>query len=97
MVAVKKILRVIPSSQTQFENEVNLLMELKHQNIVRLVGYCYETRHLHMLHEGKPVFAWDTESLLCLECLPNGSLDKYISGMTFKKETILVFLLSIFS
>lgn len=79
MVAVKKILKAIPSSQTQFENEVNLLMKLKHQNIVRLVGYCYETRHLHMPYEGKSVFAWDTESLLCLECMPNGSLDKYIS------------------
>ncbi|KAK1642002.1 hypothetical protein QYE76_059807 [Lolium multiflorum] len=78
-VAVKKILKAIPSSQTQFENEVNLLMKLKHQNIVRLVGYCYETRHLHMPYEGKSVFAWDTESLLCLECMPNGSLDKYIS------------------
>uniref|UniRef100_A0ACD5YMH4 Uncharacterized protein n=1 Tax=Avena sativa TaxID=4498 RepID=A0ACD5YMH4_AVESA len=79
MVAVKKILQAIPTSQTQFENEINLLIKLKHHNIVRLIGYCYETQHLHTPYEGKSVFAWNTQSLLCLECLPNGGLDKYIS------------------
>ncbi|XP_037470780.1 putative receptor-like protein kinase At4g00960, partial [Triticum dicoccoides] len=79
-IAVKKLLQAKPISLRQFENEVNLLMNLKHPNIVRLVGYCYETQHLPMLHEGKIFFDWITESLLCLECLPNGSLYKHISG-----------------
>uniref|UniRef100_A0A453MJ46 Protein kinase domain-containing protein n=1 Tax=Aegilops tauschii subsp. strangulata TaxID=200361 RepID=A0A453MJ46_AEGTS len=79
MVAVKKLVQSMPSSQQQFENEVNLLMKLKHPNIVRLVGYCYETQHLRGHHEGKIVFAWNTECLLCLEFLLKGSLDKYIS------------------
>jgi len=46
---------------------------------VQLVGYCYETQHLHNFHEGKSIFAWSTECLLCLEYMPQGSLQKYIS------------------
>ncbi|KAF7105395.1 hypothetical protein CFC21_106208 [Triticum aestivum] len=79
VVAVKKLVMGMPTSEKQFENEVNLLMKLEHPNIVQLVGYCYETVRLHTPHEGEFVFAENTESLLCLECLPNGSLDKYIS------------------
>ncbi|KAM3318445.1 hypothetical protein ACQJBY_035918 [Aegilops geniculata] len=79
IVAVKKFIQSVSSSQKQFENEVKLLMKLKHPNIVRLLGYCYETQHLHKFYEGKIVFASSTECLLCLEYLPKGSLDKYIS------------------
>ncbi|XBI87642.1 hypothetical protein VPH35_025696 [Triticum aestivum] len=79
IIAVKKLLHTLPDSETQFENEVNLLMKLDHQNIVRLLGYCYETRRVHTPHEGDFVFVWNTESLLCLECLPKGSLNSYIS------------------
>lgn len=67
MVAVKELVQTTPSSQEQFENELNLLMNLKHQNIVRLLGYCYEMQHSHMPHQGKLVsfgmlnlcFAWN--------------------------------------
>jgi hypothetical protein len=65
-------------------------MKLKHPNIVRLLGYCYEMQNVRTLHEGKFIFVWSTESLLCLECLPMGSLDRYISGMTFKYEQFLL-------
>jgi serine/threonine protein kinase len=84
VIAVKKFVQSMSSSQEQFENEVNLLRKLGHTNIVRLVGFCYETQPLQKRHEGKFVFAWNIECLLCLEYLPKGSLDKYISGMTFK-------------
>ncbi|CAM0878347.1 unnamed protein product [Alopecurus aequalis] len=56
-----------------------VVYKLKHPNIVRLEGYCYETQHLHHKHEGKIIFAESTECLLCLEYLPKGSLEKYIS------------------
>ncbi|KAM0928615.1 hypothetical protein ACQ4PT_002585 [Festuca glaucescens] len=78
-VAVKKLVQPTSIACNQFENEVNFLMKLKHPNIVRLIGYCYEMQNVRTLHEGKFVFVWSTESLLCLECLPMGSLDRYIS------------------
>lgn len=95
MVAVEKLVQSMSSSREQFENEVNLLMKLKHTNIVQLLGYCYETQHLRKLHEGKFIFAWNTECLLCLECLPKGSLDIYISGMAFNSSCFSTFHLSL--
>ncbi|KAF7026621.1 hypothetical protein CFC21_038726 [Triticum aestivum] len=70
-------------SQEHFENEVNLVMRLEHPNIVRLVGYCYEIEHVRVPHERKFVFDRKTERLLCMEFLPNGSLDKYISEASY--------------
>ena len=67
----------------QFENEVYHLMMLKHPNIVRFVGYCYETRHECKEYNGKHVFAEVAEKLLCLEYLPKGSLDNHLAGTTF--------------
>ncbi|XBI96831.1 hypothetical protein VPH35_033053 [Triticum aestivum] len=46
MIAVKRIASsLIPGQQKQFEREVYHLMVLKHPNIVRCVGYCYETHN----------------------------------------------------
>ncbi|KAM0833332.1 hypothetical protein ACQ4PT_064322 [Festuca glaucescens] len=80
VVAVKKIKSsFMPGMQRQFENEVCHLMMLKHPNVVRCKGYCYETRNECLEYNGKYVFAEIAERLLSLEYLPNGSLDKYIS------------------
>ncbi|XP_037482805.1 G-type lectin S-receptor-like serine/threonine-protein kinase SD1-13 [Triticum dicoccoides] len=79
LVAVKKLVQSTPKSQKQFENEVDLLMTLKHPNVVRLLDYCYDTQHLLIPYEGKFVPALNIERLLCLEYMPNGSLDKYIT------------------
>lgn len=44
MIAVKRIASsLVPGLQKQFEREVYHLMVLRHPNIVRCVGYCYET------------------------------------------------------
>lgn len=99
VVAVKKLVRAMPNLQKQFENEINLLMKLHHQNIVRSVGYSYETQHLHKQHEGEIVCARNTESSLCLEYLTNGSLDNHISGMKsiFYNFMLLSFSSSLFT
>jgi serine/threonine protein kinase len=78
---VKKLEHSLPSFQKQFTNEVYHFMKLKHPNIVRLLGYCYETQNVCLEHSGKYVFAEISERLLCLEYLPKGSLDRYLSGM----------------
>ena len=80
VVAVKKLVSMPGVNDVQFENEVYHLLMLKHKNIVRFLGYCFETRHVCILHNGRYCFAEMPEKLLCLEYLPNGSLDRHISG-----------------
>ncbi|XP_044329402.1 putative receptor-like protein kinase At4g00960 [Triticum aestivum] len=80
MIAVKRIASsLIPGLQKQFEREVYHLMVLKHPNIVRCVGYCYETHNACLEYNGKYVFAETAKRLLCLEYMPKGSLNKYLS------------------
>ncbi|KAJ1261789.1 hypothetical protein BS78_09G057500 [Paspalum vaginatum] len=62
-----------------FRNEFRNLRELRHQNIVRLIGYSYEKRHKFVPHGGKVVLASSTEMALCYEYMHGGSLDKHIS------------------
>jgi len=87
MIAVKKVESMLGTTkeceiaQKQFENEVNLLMRLKHPNIVHLLGYCYKTQDALLPHDGKYFFCWQIDSLLCLEFLPQ-SLDNHISDAT---------------
>ncbi|KAM0868240.1 hypothetical protein ACQ4PT_041450 [Festuca glaucescens] len=79
IVAVKKLLHSTPNSLEQLENEVHHLMRLEHPNILRLIGYCYDIQKQHFPYEGKHVFIEETELLLCLEYLPSGSLDRFLS------------------
>ena len=84
MVAIKRLDQLLKPGfqERQFENEVYHLMRLKHPNIVRFLGYCYETRNECVEHDGKYIFAEMQQKLICLEYLPNGSLDRHLSGMT---------------
>ncbi|KAF8648321.1 hypothetical protein HU200_064902 [Digitaria exilis] len=79
MVAVKKLLFLPGMHDKHFENEVYHLTSLKHENIVRIVGYCYEIQHILIEHNKKIRFAEMPQRLLCLEFLPKGSLEKHIS------------------
>ncbi|KAL6627017.1 hypothetical protein ACP70R_030743 [Stipagrostis hirtigluma subsp. patula] len=78
-IAVKKALLLLGNGEKQFENEVTHLMRLKHKNIVRLVGYCYDIQKILVEIEGKHLFADMPEMLLCLEFMPKGSLKNHIS------------------
>ncbi|CAN6219470.1 unnamed protein product [Urochloa humidicola] len=79
MVAVKNLVSIADVQDKQFKNEVDNLMRVRHQNIVRFVGYCYETWMKYMEYNGKHIFAEIPQKLLCFEYMPNGSLDRYIS------------------
>lgn len=79
-IAVKKLYFIPGLDDVQFKNEFNNLMKVHHQNVVRLVGYCYETKKKHIERNGEFVFSNVEERALCFEHVQLGSLDKHISG-----------------
>ncbi|OQU83004.1 hypothetical protein SORBI_3005G060700 [Sorghum bicolor] len=54
-------------------------MKLEHTNIVRLMGYCYETKHVAIPYNGNVVLAEVATRALILEYLQNGSLETLLS------------------
>lgn len=64
----------------EFRKEFQILRELKHQNVVELVGFCNEPEEVLVEHEGKQVVAIEMHRALCFEYVHNGSLHTYISG-----------------
>ncbi|GJN06650.1 hypothetical protein PR202_ga24403 [Eleusine coracana subsp. coracana] len=79
MIAVKKLEEnsSVPPEK-QFTNEVGNLMAIQHENIVKLVGSCYEMQKKVVEHNGKYIIVDVAETFLCYEYLPRGSLDKYL-------------------
>lgn len=78
-VAVKKLHPIHGLDDKEFDNEFRNLREIRHPNVVRLLGYCYESRHKFVKHNGDLVRAQEIERALCFEYMQGGSLDKHIS------------------
>ena len=74
-IAVKMLHDILGLDNEQFEKEYFNLADLDHKNIVRLVGYCYETRRECVPYDGRMVFADITKRALCFEYMRNGGLD----------------------
>jgi triacylglycerol esterase/lipase EstA (alpha/beta hydrolase family) len=81
LIAVKKLYKHLGLDDMPFKNECIILEKVRHKNIVRLVGYCHDTQEKLLDDEdGKRIFAYVRERLLCFEYFLLGSLDRYISG-----------------
>ena len=81
VVAVKKLAENSPVPRDKiFANEVQNIMVLQHENIVKLVAYCREAQSRLVQSNGRHIIAEITETLLCYEYLPNGSLDQSLFG-----------------
>ncbi|KAJ1276107.1 hypothetical protein BS78_05G188700 [Paspalum vaginatum] len=78
-IAIKKLHQLQGLDDTEFHNEFRNLSKVKHKNIVRLVGYSYESRHKYVQHNGELVFAKAMERVLCFEYMQGGSLENHIS------------------
>jgi serine/threonine protein kinase len=83
VIAVKKLYHKHPEldDDKQFRNECINLMRVQHENVVRLIGYCYEISHKVLPYDGQYVFARVEERALCFEYLQGGSLHKHLSGI----------------
>ncbi|KAG2557963.1 hypothetical protein PVAP13_8NG104301 [Panicum virgatum] len=67
----------------QFRNELQTLRKLAHQNIVQLLGYCYEAEKNKtplIMPDGSKAFCYEMHTALCLEYLHNGSLQNLLSA-----------------
>ncbi|KAM0830023.1 hypothetical protein ACQ4PT_066494 [Festuca glaucescens] len=80
-VAVKRIRSSMTIDDKLFRREVDSLMEVKHQNVVRFLGLCSHTVETPMkIPESRGYIYVETrERLLCFEYISNGSLDKKIT------------------
>lgn len=92
VIAVKKLQDNAPmSADKTFSKEVQNIMALKHVNIVELVGFCTETQKKLVQFDKRYIQADITESLICYEYLPNGSLQANLFGMQYIIQHILHF------
>ncbi|KAE8725665.1 L-type lectin-domain containing receptor kinase IX.1 [Hibiscus syriacus] len=64
VVAVKRISRGSKQGKKEFVTEVKVISQLRHRNLVQLIGWCHDK----------------SEFLLVYEFMPNGSLDFFLFG-----------------
>jgi hypothetical protein len=65
LIAVKKISRGSRQGRKEYITEVKIFSQLRHRNLVQLIGWCHDKG----------------EFLLVYEFMPNGSLDSHLFGM----------------
>ncbi|CAN4089696.1 unnamed protein product [Withania somnifera] len=73
-VAVKKLDRIVQDGDKEFKTEVNVIGQIHHKNLVRLIGFCDEGPH----------------RLLAYEFMNNGSLSNFLFGdlkLTWNQRT----------
>ncbi|WJX11292.1 hypothetical protein P8452_01920 [Trifolium repens] len=69
-IAVKRVSKNSRQGKQEFIAEVTTIGSLHHKNLVKLIGWCYESKEL----------------LLVYEFMPNGSLDKYLYNQSSELE-----------
>lgn len=74
-VAIKKLLISDDFPAMRVHHEINIGLKLQHKNIVKLLGYCFDTK------EDKSLY------LLVQEYMPNGSLGRVVNGV-FPQEIL---------
>ncbi|VAI81505.1 unnamed protein product [Triticum turgidum subsp. durum] len=80
-IAVKRIRNSHSINETLFYREVDSLLNIKHKNVVRFLGFCASTDQIAIQIAGskRHIYAEVRERLLCFEYISNGSLQKYVT------------------
>lgn len=78
-IAVKKLRALVGLNDEPFDKEFNTLSKIHHENVVQLIGYCYESRRNYIKHNNETITAIERERILCFEYMKGGSLDKHIA------------------
>jgi len=79
-IALKRLHQLQGLDDKAFDREFRNLSKVCHPNIVRLIGYCYESRRKFVEHNGEKIWVTVMERVLCFEYMHGGSLDTHISG-----------------
>lgn len=77
-IAVKKLHQLQGLDDKEFDNEFRNLRKVHHENVVKLVGYCYELKKKYVEHKGSTILATVMERILCFEYMHGGTIDNYI-------------------
>ncbi|XP_048550718.1 putative cysteine-rich receptor-like protein kinase 12 isoform X2 [Triticum urartu] len=77
----------VDGGHEQFQKVFSNLQRLRHQNIVKMLGYCYETQQKHMEYDMRKILSEKTQRALCSEYMHNGDLDKYLLSDKYKGDT----------
>ncbi|KAF7013091.1 hypothetical protein CFC21_027214 [Triticum aestivum] len=85
-IAVKKLHPLQGLDDKQFHSELLNLAEVSHKNIIRLVGYCHESKNKYIKHNGETIWAKSMERILCFEYMQGGSLEKHIADESCKLD-----------
>ncbi|XP_066339737.1 uncharacterized protein [Miscanthus floridulus] len=74
-----KVLRYFSAFDPEhFQAEVETVARFRHENIIQLAGYCYETEQEILPYKGRLVVADRIHSAICFEYLQNGSIERHI-------------------
>lgn len=80
----------MPTTQEQqFDREVENLLTVKHENIIRFLGYCSNRHKIYISttsEERKLIQAYELETILCFQFASNGNLRKHINGTTINHQ-----------
>jgi hypothetical protein len=86
----------IAADHKLFMDGVHRLLRVKHNNIVRFLGYCADANENVTKEGGKSVSVMVQERLLCFEYLCNGNLQMHLTGMYGDGIQIIPFFIFVF-